>query len=83
MRMKLLKISSKHGEKTTRERTTRHQFEKFSFGDLSPEDEKGRGRSSLIDNYQLISIIEIDSRKTITEIIKWTFQQYLPFKKTL
>ena len=56
------------GEKSSSECTTRLWFEKFRSGNLRLEDEEDRGRSSLIDNHQLRSIIEADSRKTTREI---------------
>ncbi|UYV61863.1 SETMAR [Cordylochernes scorpioides] len=53
---------------TTSESTTRRWFEKFPNGDTSLGDEEGRGRPSVVDNDQLKTIIEADTRKTTREV---------------
>lgn len=56
------------GEGSTSERTVRRWFEKFRSGDVSLEDEEGRGRPPAVDNDQLKAIVEANPRQTVREI---------------
>ncbi len=61
-------INQAWGEKTTSERTARRWFEKFCSGDMSVEDEEGRGRTSTVDDGHLKALIEADPRQTVREL---------------
>ena len=53
-------LNDAFGEGTANKRTVQLWFRKFRDGDLSLEDEEGRGRPSAVDNDQLKAIIEAD-----------------------
>lgn len=61
-------INEAFGEGTTSDRTVRRWFERFRSGDMSLEDEEGRGRPSEIDNDQLIELVESNPQTTIREL---------------
>ena len=61
-------LNDAFGEGTANKRTVQLWFRKFRDGDLSLEDEEGRGRPSAVDNDQLKAIIEADPRKTTREL---------------
>jgi len=61
-------LNDAFGEGTANKRTVQLWFRKFRDGDLSLEDEEGRGRPSAVDNDQLKVIIEADPRKTTREL---------------
>lgn len=58
------------GQGTINEDTDRHWFQKFRSRDESLENKEICGRPSAIDDDQLKTIIETDSRKITREIAK-------------
>lgn len=61
-------INKVWGENASNERTIRRWFKKFRSGDMSLEDEEGRGPTSKLDNDQLKSLVEANPRTTIREL---------------
>lgn len=64
------KVNQELGEDTVKVRTAQFWFKKFRQGDESLEDDKGRGRPSLVDDEQLRAIVSANPSKSTREIAK-------------
>ncbi|XP_029651977.1 histone-lysine N-methyltransferase SETMAR-like [Octopus sinensis] len=56
------------GEESTSDRTVRRWFLRFLSGNVSFEDEEGRGWSCSLDNEQLKAIVEHNPRQSVREM---------------
>ena len=53
---------------TTTDRTVQRWFSRFRSGDMSCQEQEGRGRPSQVDNTLLKQLVEEDSRTTVREL---------------
>jgi transposase len=63
-------INMAFGEASTTERKIQRWFQKFRSGDMSLEEEEGRGRPPKIDDDELKALVEQNPRTTVRKIAK-------------
>ena len=62
------KVNQAFGNDSVNERTVRRRFAKFCAGNFSLEDKPRRGRPTVIQDEDLMTLVETDPSQTVREL---------------